>query len=53
MEWYRLGESERIGVNQKATVGGGDREANQKEELSGKSWGLELVRGQELGVVLD
>ena len=35
MEWYRLGESERIGVNQKATVGGGDREANQKEELSG------------------
>ena len=53
MEWYRSGESERIGVNQKVTVGEGDREANQKEELSGKSWGLELVRGQDPGVVLD
>ena len=53
MEWYQLGESEWIGANQKATVGEGDREANQKEELSGKSWGLELVRGEEPGVALD
>ena len=53
MEWYRLGESEWFGANQKATVGEGDQEANQKEELLGKSWELELVRGQELNVVLD
>ena len=31
-------ESERFGVNQKAMVGEGDREANQKEEPSGKLW---------------
>ena len=33
-------ESERFEANQEATVGEGDREANQKEEPSGRSWGF-------------